>query len=60
MPKCARCSEEFPEDELLRCSDCKKYYCSKCAKKDPTIETLGVCSDCEEVFTDEEEEWEGE
>jgi hypothetical protein len=59
MPKCLKCGEEFPESQLFRCHDCGRYYCSKCAKKDPIIEALGICSDCEEVFTDEEDEWGG-
>jgi DNA-directed RNA polymerase subunit H (RpoH/RPB5) len=57
VPKCDVCGEEFPESQLLRCYDCGKAYCPRCAEKDPTIKELGVCPDCEEVFEDEEDEW---
>jgi hypothetical protein len=55
MSECSVCGGEFPEKELLRCHDCGKAYCPKCARKDPIIEALGICHDCEEVFTDEDD-----
>jgi len=36
-----------------------KAYCEKCAVADGTIKTLGVCSDCEEVYEAEEDYWGG-
>jgi len=57
MPRCSACGREFPEEELTRCGECGKAYCQKCAEKDPDLEELGTCSDCQE---EEEEgmEWE--
>jgi len=40
---------------MLRCIECGKAYCEKCAEKDGTVKELGVCSDCEEVYEAEED-----
>jgi len=42
---------------LYRCGECGKTYCEKCAVADARIKTLGVCSDCEEVYEAEEDYW---
>lgn len=42
---------------MRTCYDCGKAYCPRCAEEDPTIKELGVCPDCEEVFTAEEDYW---
>lgn len=60
MPRCSVCGREFPESKLVRCCDCGKAYCPKCADDDPTIGKLGVCPDCEEVFEAEEDYWDWE
>ena len=65
MPICSVCRKKFRKNQLLRCYDCGKAYCPNCAKKNPTIKTLGVCPDCEEVFEledyedvfEDEDEW---
>lgn len=57
MPRCSVCKQEFPENLLLRCYDCGKAYCRKCAERNPTIKKLGACPDCEEVFEAEEDYW---
>jgi hypothetical protein len=57
MPRCSVCGLEFSEEDLIRCSECGKAYCLKCAEKDPTIKELGVCPDCEEVYETEEDYW---
>jgi hypothetical protein len=57
MPRCSVCGEEFPEWQLIRCGDCGKAYCRKCAEEDPTILVLGVCPDCEEAHEAEEDYW---
>jgi len=57
MPRCSVCGREFPEKHLIRCGECGKAYCERCAEKDPAIKELGVCSDCEEVYEAEEDYW---
>lgn len=58
MPRCSTCGREFPEELLLRCWECGKAYCEKCAEEWPrTIKELGVCPDCEEVYETEEDYW---
>jgi len=54
---CAECGKVFKPDQIARCSECGKAYCEECAEKDETIKTLGVCSDCEEVYEGEEDYW---
>ncbi len=39
------------------CGECGKVYCEECAEKNPTIKSLGVCPDCEEVYETEEDYW---
>jgi len=46
---------EVLERLILRCIECGKTYCEKCAEKDGTVKELGVCSDCEEVYEAEED-----
>ena len=55
MSRCDVYGGEFQEDQLLRCYDCGKAYCLRCAEEDPTIKELGVCPDCKEVFEAEED-----
>jgi len=57
MPVCSGCGMEFDEDDLLRCGECGKAYCDKCAEADGSIKEFGVCSDCEEVYEGEEDYW---
>jgi hypothetical protein len=54
---CDGCGAEVSDYELYRCGECGKTYCEECAKKDGTIKNLGVCSDCEEVYEPEEDQW---
>lgn len=55
MPRCSVCTQEFPEEELVRCSECGAPYCRGCAGKDSSMRVLGMCSDCEEAHGAEEE-----
>ncbi|MEM3722893.1 MAG: hypothetical protein QW179_00375 [Candidatus Hadarchaeales archaeon] len=55
MPRCFICGREFPESQLVRCSECGEPFCRECAEKDGSIEALGICSDCEEAHEAEEE-----
>jgi len=57
MTICDVCKKEVPRYEVIRCHECGKVYCKKCAEKDPTIKELGVCPDCEEVYEAEEDYW---
>jgi len=57
---CDVCSVEVGDEELYRCGECGKTYREKCAVadrtiKDGTVNDLGVCSDCEEVYEAEED-----
>jgi len=58
MATCSVCGEEIVEDRVYQCYDCGRVYCKECVKKYPTIKTLGLCPDCEEALTGEEEYWE--
>jgi hypothetical protein len=59
MPRCSVCGREFPEEELVRCSECGEPYCMGCAGKDPSMRTLGICSDCEDAHGAEDDLDEG-
>jgi hypothetical protein len=60
MPTCDVCGEEFEEDELIRCEECGKAYCLKCAEDDPNLREFGICSNCTESSEEEEEVFEEE
>jgi len=57
MPYCSSCGSYVPLEGLLKCSECGKTFCNKCAEEDGSIKELGVCSDCEEVYEGEEDYW---
>jgi len=48
---------EFAEEDLVRCGECGRAFCDKCAEADESIKEFGVCSDCEEVYEAEEDYW---
>jgi len=48
---------EETKESYYRCGEYGEVYCLSCAQRDPTIKSLGVCPDCEEVYEDEEDEW---
>jgi len=54
---CDVCGAEVSDEEPYRCGECGKRYCEECAIADGVIKTLGVCSDCEEVYEAEEDYW---
>jgi hypothetical protein len=55
---CRICHRRIEEDdEVYVCGECGKVYCGGCAEEDPTIKSLGVCPDCEEVYEAEEDYW---
>ena len=54
MATCSVCGREVPKDEAYQCYDCGRVYCRECAEEYPTIEKLGLCSDCEEVMEEED------
>ena len=55
MSKCCVCGREFPEENLVSCSQCGKVYCEGCADEDPSMVALGICSDCEETWQAEDD-----
>lgn len=40
---------------MASCSECGAAYCLVCTAKEPSMEALGVCSDCEEAWAAEED-----
>ena len=56
--RCRVCRRQIKDDEKFYvCGECGKVYCEECAEKNPTIKSLGVCPDCEEVYETEEDYW---
>jgi len=47
---CSKCGRDFPDEEILRCRECGKPYCSECAEESGSMRELGVCPDCEETW----------
>jgi hypothetical protein len=52
LVECLGCHKLFPEKEIVRCYDCGRTFCEECAG--PAF-SVGLCSDCEEVFEAEED-----
>jgi hypothetical protein len=52
MPKCSKCDGEFPEEELVRCKQCRKAYCEICSE----LNDDDLCPGCAEMEYDDEED----
>ncbi len=46
LARCEICGAEVPEEELIRCMQCGKAYCRRCAEKDQAILETGLCAEC--------------
>lgn len=49
---CSECHQSYPLSKVIKCYECGRIICQKCA---PSTFSLGVCPPCEEVFEGEED-----